>query len=129
MKFYATFNARNIGAIGITYPNTYTVEADTPEAARLALYEKWEHISHLKLTEIPEGNLYDALVAAGVPVDHHESDLYFQDSAESRAILATYPQYRAGSFSNAKPPYVGQLWREVPFAYSPYWEAKAAQAK
>ncbi len=36
--------ARQRGAIGITHPFTADVIAESPEAARLKLYDTWEHI-------------------------------------------------------------------------------------
>ena len=52
MKTYtAKFTGRKVGAIGIFYPITTTVQAENEEAARLKLYDKYEHIMGLKLTE------------------------------------------------------------------------------
>lgn len=72
-------------------------------------------------------SLYQALQSAGIPTDSHESDLYFQDTAESRAILSQYPDKAASAtrFTNQAPPHVGEQWVEVPFAFDPFWEAKA----
>jgi hypothetical protein len=39
------FSARRIGAIGITETFVEDREAEDPEAAKLALYDKYEHIS------------------------------------------------------------------------------------
>jgi len=55
MKTYnATFTGRNCGAIGIMYLIKTMVRAETPEDARLALHERYEHIMGLKL-ELVEG--------------------------------------------------------------------------
>jgi len=43
-----SFVGRQAGAIGITYPITETIEAETEEAARLAMYDRYEHISGFK---------------------------------------------------------------------------------
>jgi hypothetical protein len=52
MKTYqAKFTGREVGAIGIFYKITATVEAENAEAARLKLYEKYEHLMDLTLTE------------------------------------------------------------------------------
>ncbi len=48
MLWQVSFNGRTAGAIGITYPITDTVEADTEEEARLKLYDKYEHITQFK---------------------------------------------------------------------------------
>jgi hypothetical protein len=50
MKYIARFNGCRLGAIGITYPCRAEVEADTPELARLKLFDTHEHITRLKLT-------------------------------------------------------------------------------
>ena len=70
--------------------------------------------------------LYADLLAAGIPVANHESDLYFPATPESRAILERHPmQFSfATTFSNRRPPNVGQRWWEVPFAFDPWWEAR-----
>ena len=53
MRWTATLIGRNRGAIGIFYPMTTTVEGDTEEQAQLNLYERYEHLSHLRLTPEP----------------------------------------------------------------------------
>lgn len=70
--------------------------------------------------------LYAALLAAGVPIDNHESDLYFPVTEQSTAILAQYPHSKANAttFANQRPPNVGQRWYDVPFAFLPWWEAR-----
>jgi hypothetical protein len=50
MKYLATFIGCRLGAIGITYPCRVEVEADTPELARLELFNTHEHVSRLTLT-------------------------------------------------------------------------------
>lgn len=67
--------------------------------------------------------LYQSLISAGVPTDHHESDLYFPATPGALAILAQYPAEQAIStrFSHRVD---GTSWVEVPFAYNPYWDAK-----
>jgi len=74
--------------------------------------------------------LYRALVAAGIEIDHHESDLYFPATPEALAILAKFPdkEESARRFQNEAPPHVGESWVDVPFAYLPYWEAKSHEA-
>lgn len=71
-------------------------------------------------------NLYDEIKAAGIEYDNHESDLYFPVTEQSKAILAKYPlsQDNATTFRNQRPPNVGQLWYDVPFAFQPFWDAK-----
>ncbi len=68
-------------------------------------------------------SLYDELKAAGVKIDHHESDLYFERTPLSRSILAQYPTQKkmSSSFLNQ---ITHNAWIEVPFAYMPYWRAR-----
>lgn len=52
MKTYrAVFQGRAKGALGIFYPMSTEVTAENEEAARLRLYDRFEHISSLRLTE------------------------------------------------------------------------------
>lgn len=67
-------------------------------------------------------NIYAALVAAGVSVQAHESDLYAEVTPVSRGILATY-KHRANvrTFVDAV---TGRLTYDIPFAFRPYWDAR-----
>jgi hypothetical protein len=52
MKNYrASFTGRKVGAIGITYFIIDYVEAENEEQARLKLYDRYEHITGLKLDD------------------------------------------------------------------------------
>jgi hypothetical protein len=66
--------------------------------------------------------IYDQLVAAGVPLDSHESDLYAKLTEASTAIIRAYP-----SRDNVRT-FVHQVdhtvWYDIPFAYLPFWEAR-----
>lgn len=44
MRYEVQFYGRRIGALGVTYPITAVVDAATEDAARLQLYETYEHI-------------------------------------------------------------------------------------
>jgi hypothetical protein len=67
--------------------------------------------------------LYEELTAAGVRISNHESDLYFEASAEAIAILQKYPLQKSNAtrFINQVE---GGSWFDVPFAYDPWWEAR-----
>jgi hypothetical protein len=69
-------------------------------------------------------SLYGDLLAAGVPLSNHESDLYFADTPASRAILARWFQQArlATRFENQID---GATWWDVPFAFLPWWEDRA----
>ena len=49
MQYQATFTGREVGAIGKFYPITATTQGDNEEQARLNLYDRYEHITGLKL--------------------------------------------------------------------------------
>ena len=63
--------------------------------------------------------LYGDLLAAGVLMDHHESDLYVHDSPTARLLLDKHQDRHplATRFVDAE----GQDWWDVPFAYQPWW--------
>lgn len=50
MRYTAKFTGRQVGAIGIFHKITAEVEAESPDAATLKLYDQYEHISGLTLT-------------------------------------------------------------------------------
>ncbi len=52
-KYMCTFSGRQKGAIGIFHRCSDVVEAENPEQAREKLYDKWEHISGLRVEELP----------------------------------------------------------------------------
>jgi hypothetical protein len=55
MKTYrAEFTGREKNAIGIFYPITDEVKGENEEQAGLNLYDKWEHVHGLKLTQIDQ---------------------------------------------------------------------------
>lgn len=74
-------------------------------------------------------NLYEEIKAAGIPYANHESDLYIPATPETRAILARHPDQNktATTFINQAPPHVGERWLDVPFAFSPWWEARQSR--
>lgn len=65
-------------------------------------------------------SLYQALKAAGVRTDHHESDLYVLDTPIARALLASHGKKASGFTSQID----GKRWLDVPFAYDPFWAKK-----
>jgi hypothetical protein len=55
MKLYKILcHGRRIGAIGITGPVYKEVRAENKEAAQLALYKYYEHITNLTIKEVPK---------------------------------------------------------------------------
>lgn len=67
-------------------------------------------------------NIYTEIVAAGIEVDHHESDLYVPVTPESTAILRRYPGLSHSSFTHQR---TATRWYEIPFMYTPWWGARA----
>jgi len=53
MIYKATFNGRTVDASGIFYPIQTHCYGDTPEQAGAELYNRYEHITNLKLYERP----------------------------------------------------------------------------
>ncbi len=62
--------------------------------------------------------VYQALLAAGVPLDHHESDLYVKVTPESTRLLLDYRGTTAPTFIHQQ---TRDLWYDVPFAFDPWW--------
>ncbi len=54
MKYNAIFTGCTRGAIGIHYTIRTTIEGADPEAARLALYEYFDHIQGLILKPVTD---------------------------------------------------------------------------
>jgi hypothetical protein len=69
-----------------------------------------------------ERTLYAALRAAGIEIDHHESDLYFPETEQTTLILATFPRIKAVRFTSQID---GKPWYDVPFGYLPWWEQRS----
>jgi hypothetical protein len=62
--------------------------------------------------------LYDEMLAAGLVVDNHESDLYVLDTPEARAIIARYQVYTYSFFRSRID---GRALIDIPFYYAPFW--------
>lgn len=68
-------------------------------------------------------SLYKELVAAGVEVSNHESDLYVPITPETTAILDRFPLQK-GNATTFKSNTDGAMMFDVPFAFDPAWEKK-----
>jgi hypothetical protein len=68
-------------------------------------------------------DLFEQIKAAGIPFDNHESDLYVLVTPGSRKIIAE--ACRLNDASTFISQLDGKLWYDVPFAYQPFWDAKA----
>lgn len=70
--------------------------------------------------------VYQALLAAGVPLDSHESDLYAKVTPESRRILAEYGLSPTVSMTTVFISQIdGERWYDLPFRFDPFWAAVA----
>lgn len=63
-------------------------------------------------------SIYQQLKAAGVPLDHHESDLYAKQTPESKSIVGAY-EHRCNVQAFRSD---GEWWYDIPFAYEPFWD-------
>lgn len=72
-----------------------------------------------------EKSLYQTLKDAGIELDNHESDLYFEVTAKTTGILLTFPIH----FENAQRFHASgasrRLMYDIPFAFAPYWDDKS----
>jgi hypothetical protein len=66
--------------------------------------------------------IYEALVAAGVNVANHCSDLYFEWTPVSQAIRKQYPENKVSLFTSQDPADNKAVWCEIAFAYDPFWD-------
>lgn len=98
-----------------TYPHGVDPEHD--EAER----------SFIDSLVVPSHKLYECLKAAGCEISNHCSDLYVKIDEKSKPIVEAYEHKRSPNrFVNHLD---GLPWFDIPFAYAPYWEAKAKGAK
>lgn len=67
-------------------------------------------------------SLHQQLLAAGVELNNHESDLYAKVTPESRRIVEE-SDHSSSVFTSQID---GELWYDLPFAFEPFWRAKTA---
>ena len=71
-------------------------------------------------------DIHKALVNAGVPVDHHQGDLYCKATPQALLLLHGYKwQANITRFRSAID---GSHWIDIPFAYTPFYEKKGMRA-
>lgn len=68
--------------------------------------------------------LYEELVAAGVKVSNHCSDLYFEYTDVSREILKRHKDKvkLSSLFTSQHPDDNKATWCDTSFAYDPFWQ-------
>lgn len=82
------------------------------------MHEPDKHgMSHVTATLQPS-ELYQELVKRGIPIDSHQSDLYFPVTEETRSLVENYAFRGLVTTFYSK----GERWYDVPFAYLPFWE-------
>lgn len=118
MRYKATFIGRKVNAIGVFHTISAYINGTDEDAARLALYESYEHISRLKLEP---ASIYDECVSLGIPTSNHESDLYIPLTPTTQKLAIDYG-ISASSFTNQVE---GGLWLDLPFQYKPFWNKRA----
>lgn len=68
-------------------------------------------------------DIYKEMQSTGVEIASHESDLYVPVTAATRAIVDRYTSRDiVTTFTDQA---TGKLWFDIPFAYTPFWEAKS----
>lgn len=74
------------------------------------------------MDKLGPGWLYQKMLAFGITIDHHESDLYAVVSPVSQRLVDQY-EYKENvtRFKSSD----GRIWFDIPFAYTPYWNKKA----
>ena len=66
-------------------------------------------------------DIYKLIKDAGIPTDHHESDLYILLTDKARGILKD----NKVSYSVFVSQIDNKQWAELPFMFSPWWDKKA----
>ena len=69
--------------------------------------------------------LYEKALAALPPRDiaHHQSDLYLRISPESRKLVAEFKQeYGPAAVSTFLDALDRDMWYDIAFQYTPYWQ-------
>jgi hypothetical protein len=71
-------------------------------------------------------SVYAEVKAAGGYIANHESDLYIENTAENRAILARYPLEKSNA-TRFRNNVTGKLCLDIPFGFMPFWETRATK--
>jgi len=67
-------------------------------------------------------DFYEKVVELGIEHDHHESDLYVPINAQTKTLMNDY-EY-AMLVTTFKDQVTGNLWYDIPCAYTPWWEER-----
>jgi hypothetical protein len=66
-------------------------------------------------------SIYDEIKAVGFETDSHESDLYVKATPEFIQFMKGRPTQ---GFSLFRSQVDNEIWAELPFMFSPFWEGK-----
>jgi len=64
--------------------------------------------------------IYEQAKAAGLEMDHHETDLYLKDCEQARKLIADF-EFKQ-NVTRFKSQIDGSLWYDIPFSYDPAWK-------
>jgi hypothetical protein len=65
-------------------------------------------------------DIYEEAKKLGIPMDHHESDLYLLKTPESKKLVAQIEN--RSTISTFTSPIDKKVWYDIAFAYTPFWE-------
>ena len=68
-------------------------------------------------------DIYAEMVAAGVPVDNHESDLYALATPEALRIV----KESGWNYTTFVSQVDGKMWLDIAFGFRPWWDKRAAK--
>lgn len=77
----------------------------------------------MKQDEEERARIYQSLIDAGVRVESTDCDLYVPVNPITNPIIEGY-RFRSSVRTCSRE---RALWYEIPLAYMPYWQARAAQ--
>lgn len=67
-------------------------------------------------------DLYEELVASGVEIGHHESDLHVPVTPVTTAIIAKHRKLTRFTYRQFVSQLDNKAWYDLPFMYKPFWD-------
>lgn len=120
-KTYIAALSRTFGMVSVMQSNMQFQE----EVIHKGDGQRWADVQ--ALFTVPGVSLYERLKAAGVEIDNHETDLYFPDTQQTRAIVAACMAEGVlmSPPQRFKSQHDGSTWFDAAFQFTPEWEARA----
>jgi len=86
--------------------------------------EAW--MNDLMRNQRNEVDIHAEAVAAGLEIDHWQSDLYIKRTPAADALIQSYRDRVGKNFDSSKlfKGTDGFWWYEVPFSYTPFWKER-----